>query len=241
MNDLYFEYNNKAFQIDSLLFIRNCIYHFELKNFRGELFFRDDELFNSREKEIDNPTIQLERGHKLLRRMLNNYGFSFPIKSYVVFINSECTIYLPHRINHFLLPTQINSFFSNLISESTVNPQHKLVIQKLLELHLTDPPMQKLPSYTYNELRKGINCITCGSFWIKINKNYSYCQNCKNQVLTSNLILNNVREFQHLFPKQKLTTSRIKDWCDDHSSNRIQRILNRYYTKKGEKKGAFYE
>src|SRR5699024_709594 len=105
LNNLLLEYNNSEFQIDSLVIFENKVLIFEVKNFEGEFFIRDDHWFTVKnENEIRNPLLQINRSEHLLRKLLQQLGRKFTVTSYLIFINNEFTLYKAPLNKNIILP-----------------------------------------------------------------------------------------------------------------------------------------
>lgn len=55
VNDLLLEHQHTMFQIDSLLFSRDLIYLFEVKNYEGNFYIEGDKWHSNDQEEIKNP------------------------------------------------------------------------------------------------------------------------------------------------------------------------------------------
>ncbi|WP_047980155.1 nuclease-related domain-containing protein [Ornithinibacillus contaminans] len=243
LNDLLLKFNNTTFQIDSLLICSDAIHLFEVKNYEGDFYYDSDKLYTKSNTEIMNPLIQLTRTESLLRQLLQHLKLSLPINSYVVFINPEFTLYQAPRNTSFIFPTQLNRFLKQLtISAGALTTKHKQLAEKLASLHMDDFPFQQLPSYEYEQLRKGIVCRECGSFQVTIVGKNCVCRNCGERELVSDSILRGVDEFKLLFPTSKITTKNIYNWCSIiDSKRRISRTLEKNFTKVSSKRWTYFE
>ncbi|MGG1677671.1 nuclease-related domain-containing protein [Neobacillus sp. NRS-1170] len=93
LNDLLLKVGNTSFQNDSVILFQETIHLFEVKNYEYELIFKTNRLESFSGEEYQNPLDQLNKNTLLLRQLLQNMGYNFPIKGYVVFINPEFTLY----------------------------------------------------------------------------------------------------------------------------------------------------
>jgi len=114
MNDLLLEANNSTFQIDSIVISPDTIYLFEIKNYEGDFYIKDDKWFTISGKEIKNPLLQLKRAESLFRRLLQDLRFSFSIEGYVVFVNPNFFVYQAPLNLPFIFPNQIQRFIKNI-------------------------------------------------------------------------------------------------------------------------------
>lgn len=87
IHDLLLEYNNSKFQIDTLLISQDKIYPLDVKNFEGDYYVEGDNWYTSAKKDVKNPVHQLDRCETLLRALLRDLGYHYPLETYLIFIN----------------------------------------------------------------------------------------------------------------------------------------------------------
>jgi hypothetical protein len=244
LNDLLLKVNNTTFQIDSIIITKDIIYLYEVKNLEGDYIYdaQYDKFYKMPKREILNPLVQMARGEFLLNQLLLKHGFNIPIESSVVFVNEEFTLYNIPPDKPIIFSTQLKRYFREFNSISTqLNRKHLLLAEKLATLHTKNSPYQQIPSYSYDQLRKGITCLKCKSFTIFIKKSKCVCENCSHEEMISDAVLRAVNEFKMLFPEQKITTSIIYDWCQVVKSKRtIINILSQNFKIAGKYRGAYY-
>lgn len=247
INDLLLQVNQTTFQIDSLMIISDCLIVFEVKNFEGDHYYEaeSDKLYTrSRDVEIVNPLGQLMRAETLLRKLLQNNGFTLPIKSTIVFVNPAFTLYQAPMNKPFVFPTQITQLLTQLDSKpSRMTNKHKILADKLLSLDLLDSPFKQIPEYEYDHLKKGITCAVCSSFSLVVEGQSCVCLSCDHKESVTSAVLRSVGEFRLLFPERKVTTMAIYDWCGGvvESRKRIQRILDTNLKMVGKFRWASFE
>lgn len=243
LNDLLLQVNNTTFQIDSLIITSDTIYLFEVKNYQGDFYYDSDKIYTKSHSEIVNPLNQLNRSESLLQQLLRNLRLAMPIKSFVIFVHPEFTLYQSPMNKPFIFPTQLNRFLKALeTTSSKLSRKHYELAEKLLSLHIPDSPFSKVPSYNYEQLRKGIVCEKCSSFVDLAEERYCICSRCGHSELVLSSILRSIKEFQLLFPNEKITTNRIFDWIKVISSKkRIQRVLDKHFNKVGVRQWTYYE
>ncbi|WP_121663148.1 nuclease-related domain-containing protein [Metabacillus litoralis] len=242
LNDLLLKQNNTLFQIDTLLITQDSLYLYEVKNYEGDYYYDSDRLYKKNQKEIINPLIQLNRAESLFRQLLKHLGYPTSIFASVVFINPEFTLYQSPLNKPFIFPTQIYRHLKELNTVSSkLTDDHKRLADKLLSLHVMDSPYRELPSFEYNELRKGVICGECFSLSMSVLGKHCICKKCGQKEIVETAVIRNVKEFQLLFPEQKITTNAIHDWCEIVTcKRRIQRILEKNFKIKGAHQWAYY-
>ena len=243
LNDLLFKTNNQLSQIDSLIIFNNAIYIFEIKNFTGDFYYKLARFFKKDGFEITNPLIQLQRSESLLRQLLLKINVSIPVHASVIFINPEFTLYQVPMDKPFIFPTQINRLMKKLANEKSIlNEQHYLLADKLLSQHMNESPYQQLPNYDFKLLRKGITCATCHSNSLTFRGYSCICLKCEKQERIEAAVVRTVREFQLLFPNEKITALKMYEWCKINISKKtITRILGKNFTRIGVKRCTFYK
>lgn len=242
VNNLTMSYDHSPFQIDSLLILDNKIYLFEVKNYKGEFIIEEDKWFNARNKnEISNPFNQLSRTRYLFDKLLQQQ-FTFKLEPYLVFINDEFTLYHAPMNNRIVYPTQLPRFLQSLshYSFKRESHHHKLV-QYLIENDISDTIAYNKPSYTFQQLKKGIFCRKCGSQLERYNEKNVVCKFCQETYRNNNIIANSIEELLLLFPEKKITTDLVYQWTKGFVSKMtIRRFLNKHFKRKGTNRNTHY-
>ncbi|RFB18864.1 NERD domain-containing protein [Bacillus sp. HNG] len=239
LNNLLLQFNNTTFQIDSLLITAEVLYFFEVNNYEGDFYYESDRLYKMPKIERNNPLIQLHRSESLLRQLLQ----SLEIDAYVVFVNPGFTLFQAPLLKPIILPTQLISFFQNLNkSNAKINNKHKVLAEKLVSMHMQESPYGQLPEYTYEQLRKGICCVECGSLTVEIVGRNCVCRRCGHEELVTDAVPRNTDELKLLFPENRITTNLVQEWCCVvESKKRIQRILDKNYQIVRKNRWMYYE
>lgn len=243
LNDLQLEFNKSSFQIDSSLIYQETYYHLEVKNYEGEYCYENGNFKVLKGKDILNPLDQLKRGNLMLRQLLQSLGSKLTVESYVIFINPHFTLYQTPPNLPFILPTQLDRFMEKLDNKpSRLNNSHKNLADKLISLHQTESPYTHLPSYKYDQVRKGMTCKKCYSFSVSIQGKKLLCHTCGCEEMVTSAVLRMVGEFTLLFPDRKITTNVIHDWCIVVDSKKtISRALGKHLNIKGVHQWTYYE
>jgi hypothetical protein len=229
LNDLLLEVSGSTIQIDSSVITQNKILLFEVKDYEGDYYYEDERLKIINGEEIKDPLLQLKRSTSLFRQLLSSLGFHLEIESYVIFINPEFTLYQAPKNAPIILPSQLNRFMKKLNKrQSTMNNIHQKIADKLLELHTVDNPYKRVPKYEYEQLKKGIVCEECHSFFEGPKGRSFTCEHCGRKESIESAIMRNTDVFKILFPDKKITTTAIYDWCNHILSKKIiRRVLTK--------------
>ena len=243
LNDLLLEVDRMEFQIDTLLLSKDRLYLLEVKNYEGDFYLEHGNWFSvTSKKEIRNPLHQLKRSELLLQKLLQELNYNLPITPYIIFINPEFHLYQATLELPIIFPTQIKRFISNLNEKLFNQTTHQKDLATIfMERNLYQSTKQRLPIYQYEELRKGIVCRSCSYFLETIDFKKLICKNCSKNENVESAIMRNVDEFITLFPKRKITTNNIHDWCYIIESKKtIRRILKKHLNSYGKGKYTHY-
>src|SRR5690606_33103996 len=118
----------------------------------------------------------------------------------------------------------------------------RTVAQKLVSLHVKESPFSQIPSYTLDQLQKGIYYSKCRSFSICHKGKTCLGMTCYSMALLEDSIIRMVEEFKTLVPEKRITTNIIHDWCQIVESKFvIRKILNNNFKRFGKKRWTYYE
>ncbi len=242
VNDLFLKHNNTFFQLDTLIIAADTIYLFEIKNYEGDYLIENDLWYSIPKTEIKNPLLQLARSESLFRQLISDLGFSHSIKSYLVFINPQFTLYQVPLNMPIIFPTQLKRFFENLkINKKKINDRHFKLAYLLQSCHVRDNYPLQIPNYNYNELLKGMSCNTCHSIINKETDRTVECGKCGRSEKIEDAILRSIEEFSFLFPDKKITTNTIYDWCKTIKSKKtIRKVLSKHFILHGHMHSSYY-
>ncbi|WP_070119294.1 nuclease-related domain-containing protein [Bacillus marinisedimentorum] len=244
LNDLVLELNNTVAQIDSLFILNNTIFLFEVKNYEGDFYIQEDRWYTISNSEIKNPIHQLKRAESLLKLILHELGYTFSLKSYIIFINPNFHLYQAPLNLPVIFPGQLKRTiieFNEKSKKTTI--KHTKLSEKLLSLHLKSPTYKQISDYSDKTIATGLMCMSCNAFFTQkdVSRKFIKCSVCGRKEKLDKAILRTVREFEVLFPDCKLTTKTIHEWCGTITSTRpIRRVLNSNYKMIRQSNGTFY-
>lgn len=242
--DIFLKQQNSHFQIDSLIFQEKQLYLLEIKYFHGDYYFQNNHIYHVHSKKrIKNPFDQLQRSELLLRDFLQKHKLPYNIQSYVIFNNPTFTLYqAPIQLN-MVLPTQVDRFISKLNKQFSINkpPFQSPLLDIIYSEHIQKNHFEHSPEYHYNDLKKGVFCISCEGIMKLASKYTVTCQKCFKQESIDSAILRTIVEFSALFEKEVITTRYMYEWCGRMFSLRtIRRILEKYLVQQGESRASHY-
>lgn len=245
LNDLLLESNNTLFQIDSLIIFEKTIYLCNVKNYEGDYCYKSDGFFTVSGTPLKDPLLQLKKSESLLRQLLHKYGYNPTIEAYLVYVNTEFTLYQPTVNHQIILPSQVKRFIKKLsmIPSTKLNKDHTNIAEVLLSEYKVDNPYTRLPHFQYDQIRKGITCSSCDSFSISVvGREQLDCKVCGCKDSIESAVLRCVEEINLLFPDMNITTKIVQEWCKVIKSRKmIRRILKKNLKTIGNTKECYYE
>jgi hypothetical protein len=242
VNDLLLEHHNRMFQIDSLLLRNGRIFLNNVKNFEGDYVIKDRQWFTAFGNEMDNPLKQFDQCDSRLRQLCHDLGCSFPIESRLVFVNPEFYLFQAPLNLPIVYPAHLNRYMNQLKTKTgKLTERDFKLAQKLASLHIKKSPFSRVPSYRYEQLKKGLACGCERGFMYVHNKETLFCSKCGCIESVELAVLRNVKEFKMLFPNLNITTNIIYDWCGGIiRKRRIMGILMMNFNYQGHGKSAHY-
>ncbi|KUP04071.1 hypothetical protein Q73_16440 [Bacillus coahuilensis m2-6] len=233
LNDLLLEVNQSYFQLDTVIISQEAVYLLDSKYYEGDFYFDSSGKFFAKKSNFHykNPVDQLNRSVILFGQFLRQHQLSFITEPLVIFIHPEFTLYQAPMDLPIIFPTQLPRFIRMLDeSPSTLASSHKKLAQLLLTSHCEDYPGTVLPTYEYEQLRKGVCCLVCQSFRVVVQGKVFGCQDCGARERFEDGVVRSVHEFQRLFPERILTRGNIEEWCGGMVSKKsLNRILKKHY------------
>jgi hypothetical protein len=216
--------------MDSLLLFQKLVHLYEVKNFEGDYYIENDIWYSASGNMIKDPLKQLSDNESALKRLLQEFGLTYSIEPYLVFINPEFTLYNAPRNSSIILPTQLNRFMKKMNRmPSRITEKHSMFSEHLMLRHLEKSPYSKVPNYSYDTLRKGMFCKVCYGMFHFSNERL-ICTGCGCEESLDSTVLRSIEEFVLLFPNMKLSVNTIFDWCSVVPSKKtIRRILKQHY------------
>ncbi|GAF65048.1 hypothetical protein BTS2_1945 [Bacillus sp. TS-2] len=250
-HNLCLEVKNSKFQLDYIVLTNKSLFLFEIKFYSHDYYFENDTLYTHQNKEVLNPSLQLQRNKTLLRQFLTEHDYNIPIHAYVIFINPHFFLYYapldePY-LHSFVYPPQLKRFKKKL-HEIYFNTQVILSYQKLQDLSnlflkqsFVPKNLMRIPGFDFEELKKGIRCKNCSSLQTKIKTKLISCEKCGISEKKKEAVLRNIEEFILLFPSQKLTTTKIYQWCKILSQKTIYQILRSNFKPTKKTRYTYYQ
>ena len=212
LNDLQLEVRESPFQIDALLIFSDIIKLYEIKNYEGLHQWGEGAFIKSSGFLLENPSMQLQRTKVRLEFLLSEMGLQRRVEAYVIFVNPEFTLVGAPNVTSYILPSQIPEHFRNMPKKTGITAEQYRLADSLVALH--DPNYSfKIPEYHYENMKKGVPCTACGTLKDTFRGRHQICDECGKKININEAIRTGISDFRILFPDDKITTSRITDWC----------------------------
>ncbi|GEN50376.1 nuclease-related domain-containing protein [Alkalibacterium pelagium] len=233
--DLFLKSQGSTFQIDMSILTDQKIYIYEVKNYQGELMYREGRMtYYSSGLEILNPVSQVQRAAILLKNLFRKHNIKLEVEPYVVFINPNCTIYQSIPDKRILLPSLLDSHFKLIEKQSNIKNRKLLEIaERLSNVNLKSYLLTDLPNYNFSMLRKGIYCSECNEFLDNILGRMCVCKSCGFKESAIDNAMRHTIEYQTLFSDEPLKTEVLHAWCGGlHSMYRLRKVVKSYNEEK---------
>lgn len=244
INDLLLEHQNTLFQLDSVLIAGDNIYPINIKNFENDYVIKDDKWYRHPATEINSPLNQLNKSNTLFSRLISDLGFTYNVEPYLAFVNPLFFLYQAPTNLPAIFPSQMNRFFKKLNSisqKSKATNRNITVAEQLASFHIEKNPFERIPSYTYGGLKKGLIGVCGHSFVSKCTGKVVICNICDCEESIESVVLRSVEELNILFPDMKITTALVYEWCGFIISKKaIRRILKKHFKIMGHGKYSYY-
>lgn len=218
-----------SFQIDTLILSSLGIYLYEVKNYSGEFFYKEELIVKKPDLEIMNPTVQLQNTRIKLERLLKEMGHPTKVQGFVAYVHNSFTLFFAPDDTRVLLPTQLAGHFAELKKKAApLTSLQKRMAKELTQQALhPEPFLKSMPDYTFTDLQKGIACQRCNQISLILLRESYTCSTCGYQGKIFSALIKAIKEYQLLFPHQTLSTNVLYEWCDQSvSKKRIKRAVN---------------
>lgn len=241
--DLNLKAGSRYFQVDFIIVQDDAASIYEIKGVTGGHVYGREYFETDKDYRPDNPLEQLTKCKNRVREIFRRYGIHLKVEGYVVFMDPGFWLYGMPKMSEFILPSQVDQHIDS-IQKSTYcrvkNPQK--VINALYEASIPEYPYTEYPPYTFAGMKKGLYCKECFSFAVAFSRHYHCCKKCGYRQKTTERMVDAIREFQRLFPKEKIKSSNIYEWLGGTiSQKRIRTCLKNNFKRTGKTKETFYE
>lgn len=205
--------NDNEFQVDCLLLFQNKAILIEVKHFRGDYIFENNDWFTSSKNIISNPIQQLQRSELLLQKLFKQQQIPLTIQSFAVFTHPEFHLYQSPMHLPIVFPTQLKRFVQKLKNNPChIQGRHHKIAKLLTSIAEQTALHQPELNFNYEQLRKGVTCGACHGMMHEHNLKLLSCPDCGESEPVAQAMIRNINDFQILFPHKKITVGKIVDW-----------------------------
>lgn len=244
LRDVRLQMDKNHFQMDAVLLSGKQVIVFEVKNWSGTFEYRDGQFVSRRSaKPYKNPTEQLGRCVANLQYLLKTWGYDFEVVGRVVFINPSFYLYHAPVDQPLLFAPELPDWIKGLNRfEGWVSEVHRELAALLISLDCpAKVDFEILPEFSFSDLKKGIACWECGSFSTEITGRRVHCLDCRRVEWADETIIRMAEELARLFPKMKVTSRLVGDYCGGRfTRRRIHKNLAAKFEMVGNTKGTSY-
>lgn len=244
LRDVRLRLDANFFQMDALLLTGKQVIVFEVKNWSGAFEYGDGQIVSRKSaKPYKNPREQLERCVGNLQYLLKTWGFDFEVVGRVVFIDPTFYLYNAPIGLPFLFVPELNEWVKGLNRfDGWVGESHRRLGEMLVARHCPAKVNDELlPAYRFEDLIKGVDCQECGGFGTSVLGQRVCCRDCGYEETGEAAIVRLAVELQLLFPKMRVTSRLVGDFCDNQfEMRRVQRSLHKHFEQIGTTKGAYF-
>lgn len=242
LKGLHVHQKEMDFQVDSLFIANNRCHLYEIKNYAGTYFFKENSIYSQSGFRIRNPLNQADRSEEYLHNIFWRNSLRVPIEKFVVFINPTFQLNSLPPTSRFLFPNQLAYHFKTYFPPHyEISKRDQKIGKVLLDLHDEYYPARNLPDYTFAQLEKGIMCPACFSKQHSNTRQNRTCTHCGHTETIMCAIKRSIEEILLLFPHIKLTTRLVYEYCGSvYSKERIRLVLKRFFQKHSIGYGRYY-
>ena len=220
-------------QYDFLFIQEGEVYHYEIKNYQGQLEERDGLVKNQHGYIYKNIFQQFDRANVLLEQILNEYR----VESYIVFINPSCSIKTDRRdvLEYQDLKQRVE------FHQAKKSTSHDFELAKLLKSHhLHRSKYERILYYDFDQLLPGVKCPECMRFFEDCygGRDYVKCSYCHHKMRKQALIFETIKQVE-LLKNDYYTALEISKWSGI-SKRTIHKVLNHYCDSFGSNRATRY-
>ena len=220
-------------QYDFLFIQEGEVYHYEIKNYQGQLEERDGLVKNQHGYIYKNIFQQFDRANVLLEQILNEYR----VESYIVFINPSCTIKTDRRdvLEYQDLKQRVE------FHQAKKSTSHDFELAKLLKSHhLHRSKYERIHYYDFDQLLPGVKCPECMRFFEDCygGMKLTECKHCHTKYTKQQLALETIYQID-LLKNDYYSALEISLWSGV-CKRTVHKVLEKYCHRIGHGKSTQY-
>ena len=236
INHLPFLYNielniNNRVQIDFLVVSDDYVYHFEIKNYSGDYYIKNDQFINDYGSMFYTPFQQLYRANNELQLLLKKCEINREIKTILIFTNPTFTLksQIPPQYE-VLLPTELHKI-QRLFKNYKIAENHRILKIIEEEKNTFSDIYQNNKRVPFDDIKHGLKCPYCKSvdkLNISEKKKSVCCTICSNKFSRRSIYLYNLKEL-FICKGEPFTLQDAERWCSTNNKHTLRRICNKYF------------
>lgn len=229
--DLMLATRDTTYQIDALYISSSEVILYEIKNYTGQYAYKDGLMYSDSGFVLQDPLAQVKRKQSYIHNLLLKLNYSLNVTSYVVFIHSDFYIYSLPKTSQIIFSGQLPKHLASLSrKDSKRSHKSKMLAERLVAQHIDDFRPPNLPTYTFDQLKKGIYCAQCKSWNCSSSRQFFICNDCHYMEKGADAINRTLDEFHILFPQESLSLKTASLWCGPTCSDtRVRSVLKKHY------------
>ncbi|WP_165983136.1 nuclease-related domain-containing protein [Macrococcus brunensis] len=225
-------------QYDFIVNHELTVYHFDVKNYKGQYHYVNENLQNSYRRIIKNPELQLQRAHEYLSHVINQFDSIYSVESYICFVNETFYMEAPPKYPHWLMRPQIFHKLDELKVANSNSANNRLLADYLIRQHIEKEEIFK--RVPIEHIRKGLKCPSC----MKINAVKTEiikfkCVLCNTTGKNADLIHFNLEEL-YVLKNAPIDMRDIQLFFPEIHRSSVQRVLAKYFIRLGASKKPSY-
>lgn len=226
--DVYLAAGNSGAQYDSVVIAGDAVVVNEIKNYRGEYYYKNGRFSKNNEVIPDNPFSQVDRAVGKLYRICRNYNVTVEITGKVIFPNDDFRLYSEDNSiwKNVVIRMDLKKYFREFKESCNTEKADKLV--SLIRAHTTENPYFN-GSLGAGQIRTGIYCGECGSFNLEKGRFQLTCAECGTIESNETHLLRAMSDHKFLFYNQPMTKRSLLRLIDHQLHGRtVLRSLQRH-------------
>lgn len=236
VNNLWQNYSGPL-ESDLILFTRNKLYVFEIKNYTGAFSYEEGSCKINGRPITSNPFHQVRRAATSLKNICLENGHAIAIQGAVIFVGIDNPIEINSEISDLdIIPrTRLLTYLEKIIDEEN---QHtgKIIdpVKVLTALEKYEIADHFLPKPITNEemksIQRGMCCESCNSFNIVIKRFKVICIHCNHVEVREHAVVRTICDYGVLHFESHLKLKQLFDFFDGEASlPYLKKILRNHF------------
>lgn len=229
--------HNGNFESDIILFTRNMLYIFEVKNYTG-VFTYDEGVCKINDRLLDyNCIAQTQRAYVKIKNILKSFPAIVPVEHALIFVGIDSEVIIHSNISDIeIIPRyRLLRYIKNIVKQENRYSGAPINAERILnhfEKYEIDEQFRPEPvtHQMMEKVKRGISCKKCESFDIQIKKHFIQCF-CGFRENREEAIVRTIKEYGILNFKSHIKIKPlIEFFAGQLSRPYLKEILNRNFT-----------